>query len=72
MSDGVPIGHACRVLSPEFLRAERAKECEHAIAALHEMPILLHDGDFEGPDVYGPAGLPPGAPPGLPFPGSRL
>jgi hypothetical protein len=55
-SDGVPVGHACRVLLPEFLEAERRLEYERAVEVLEAMPIVLHVGVAGGP------GDPPDAP----------
>jgi hypothetical protein len=43
-SDGTPVEHSCRVLDPEYLKAERAKDYERAIELFERMPITLHDG----------------------------
>lgn len=47
-TDGVPLGHACRVLLPEFLEAERRLEYERAADVLEGMPLVLHDGVGDG------------------------
>jgi hypothetical protein len=43
-ADGVPIDHACRVLFPAFLEAERAEEYGRAAEVLEDMPLVLHAG----------------------------
>ncbi|WP_242337744.1 MULTISPECIES: hypothetical protein [Anaeromyxobacter] len=43
-ADGVPVGHSCRILAPEYLRAERLEEYGWAAALLERMPIVLHAG----------------------------
>lgn len=44
LSDGAPVGHACRVLEPRFLRAELDHEYACAAEILEAMPIVLHHG----------------------------
>jgi hypothetical protein len=46
-ADGVPVDHACRVLAPAFLEAERAEEYGRAADVLEEMPLVLHAGIAE-------------------------
>ncbi len=43
-ADGVPIGHSCRILAPEYLRAERLEEYGWAATLLERMPLVLHPG----------------------------
>jgi hypothetical protein len=43
-SDGLPVAHACRILDPDFLEAERLEEYGRAARVLERMPLLLHDG----------------------------
>lgn len=43
-ADGIPIDHACRVLFPEFLEAERWEEYGRAVQVLERMPLVLHEG----------------------------
>jgi len=43
-SDGLPVAHACRILDPEFLEAERLEEYGRAVSVLERMPLVLHDG----------------------------
>ncbi len=47
-ADGVPLAHACRVLLPEFLEAERRREYLRAVDLLEAMPLVLHQG-VDGP-----------------------
>jgi hypothetical protein len=42
--DGVPVEHACRVLAPEYLHAERAQEYGRAATILERMRMALHGG----------------------------
>lgn len=51
--DGVPIGHSCRVLAPEFLAAERREEYGLAAAVLERMELVLHDGLVDGDALRG-------------------
>jgi hypothetical protein len=44
MADGLPVGHACRVLDPAFLLAERDEDLSRAVTLLELMPLLLHPG----------------------------
>jgi hypothetical protein len=44
--DGVPVDHACRVLEPDYLRAERSEEYGRAAALLERMRVLRHDGVY--------------------------
>jgi hypothetical protein len=44
LRDGAPLGHACRVLDPDFLRAELEEEYASAAELLEIMPIVLHRG----------------------------
>jgi hypothetical protein len=44
LHDGAPLGHACRVLDPDFLRAELDEEYASAAELLEIMPIVLHRG----------------------------
>lgn len=41
-ADGVPIGHACRVLPREYLEAERREEYGRAVDVLERAPLVLH------------------------------
>ncbi len=43
-ADGVPIGHSCRILAPEYLRAERLEEYGWAATLIERMPLVLHAG----------------------------
>lgn len=43
-ADGLPVAHACRVLDPDFLEAERLEEYGRAARVLERMPLVLHDG----------------------------
>jgi hypothetical protein len=43
-SDGVPVAHACRVLAPGFLEAERREEFGRAVEILDRTPRVLHPG----------------------------
>lgn len=43
-SDGVPVEHACRVLLPAFLEAERTEDFGRAADVLEGMPLVLHRG----------------------------
>ena len=43
-TDGVPIDHACRVLPPAFLEAERGEDYGRAADVLERVPIVLHRG----------------------------
>jgi hypothetical protein len=43
-SDGVPVEHPCRLLDPEYLKAEHAKDYERAAEILERMPLILHGG----------------------------
>jgi hypothetical protein len=52
-ADGAPVGHACRLLDPRFLVAERDEDYLRAASILHEMPLVLHRG------VPGEAGVEP-------------
>jgi uncharacterized membrane protein len=45
--DGAPIAHACRILDPAFLAAERAEEFGRAVTILEAMRIVLHGGVSE-------------------------
>jgi len=47
-SDGVPVEHSCRVLDPEYLKAERDKDYERAVELLERMPLILLDGWTQG------------------------
>lgn len=49
-ADGIPIAHPCRVLAPEFLRAERCEEYGLAAAVLEEMALVLHAGIPDTPE----------------------
>jgi len=49
--DGVPVGHSCRVLAPEYLEAERLEEYGRAASVLERMPLILHLGVAEHDDV---------------------
>jgi hypothetical protein len=42
--DGVPVAHACRVLDPDYLHAERTQDYGRAAALLEQMPLVLHGG----------------------------
>jgi hypothetical protein len=42
--DGAPIAHACRILDPAFLAAERDEEYARAAALLERMGLVLHAG----------------------------
>ncbi len=44
LSDGVPVGHACRILDPAYLRAERDQEYGTAARLLQGMRLELHGG----------------------------
>lgn len=44
MSDGLPVAHACRVLDPAFLLAERERDIPRAVTLLERMPLQLHPG----------------------------
>jgi hypothetical protein len=44
MSDGLPVAHACRVLDPAFLMAERERDIPRAVTLLERMPLQLHPG----------------------------
>ncbi len=44
LDNGLPIGHACRVLDPEYLVAERDQEYSQAASLLESMPLTLHWG----------------------------
>ena len=43
ISDGFPVKHSCRVLDPEYLKAEQIKDYDRASALLEQMPLILHD-----------------------------
>lgn len=46
LSDGVPINHKCRVLSPGFLQAEKTNDLEGMLAYFEADPeVVLHDGE---------------------------
>ena len=53
-ADGFPIGHTCRVLAPEYLAAERAKDYELALAILERMPLTLREGLPDESSATGP------------------
>jgi hypothetical protein len=44
IGDGVPVGHACRVLDPAFLAAEREGDLALASILIEAMRIVLHPG----------------------------
>lgn len=44
MEDGLPVAHACRVLDPAFLLAERERDIPRAVTLLERMPLQLHPG----------------------------
>jgi hypothetical protein len=44
--DGVPVAHACRVVEPDYLHAERAQEYGRAATLLERMRVVLHDGVY--------------------------
>jgi hypothetical protein len=46
-SDGLPVAHACRILDPDYLEAERLEEYGRAVEVLERMPLVLHDGVAE-------------------------
>lgn len=50
--DGIPIAHACRILAPEFLEAERREEYGVAASVLEKMEVVLHGGVPDG-DAHG-------------------
>ncbi len=43
-TDGVPLAHACRILAPEFLEAERRCDFLRAADVIEAMPLVLHGG----------------------------
>ena len=45
LSDGVPLNHKCRVLSPTFLKAEIDGDLEAMTDWFeHSYPIVIHEG----------------------------
>jgi hypothetical protein len=42
--DGAPIGHACRLLDPAYLKAEHEEDRWRAASILLDMPLVLHNG----------------------------
>ena len=54
-ADGLPINHACRVLDPAYLEAERREDYGRAAAVLDETPLVLHKGIRVAPEAEGPA-----------------
>jgi len=40
--------NSCRVLDPEYLKAERDKDYERAVELLERMPLILLDGWTQG------------------------
>jgi hypothetical protein len=50
-ADGVPVAHSCRVLTPEYLAAERREEYGRAASLLESMPLILHPGVGHTPDA---------------------
>jgi hypothetical protein len=42
--DGAPIGHACRLLDPAYLKAEHDEDRWRAASILLDMPLVLHNG----------------------------
>lgn len=49
--DGVPVAHPCRVLDPDYLRAERTEDYGRAAALIERMRLVLHGGAFEASDA---------------------
>lgn len=49
--DGAPVGHACRLLHPAYLAAERAEDYGRAASILCQMPLVLHEGVDIGSDA---------------------
>jgi hypothetical protein len=50
LEDGIPISHKCRILNPEFLRAEKARDLETMLTVFERWEsITLHDGKPDGP-----------------------
>lgn len=47
----MPVAHACRVLDPDYLRAERMQEYGRAAALMERMRLVLHGGTFEARDA---------------------
>ncbi len=51
LDDGAPLNHACRVLAPEFLCAERDGCYELAASLLERMALELHPGAAQPRDA---------------------
>ncbi len=47
--DGVPVDHACRILDPAYLQAERTEEYGRAAALLEAMKLVRHGGERADP-----------------------